>query len=136
MTRTPSGRAWFIAGLAAGDHTGVCGRPTPAVVASWQFEASDFLADSSGNGHTLIAGEAGSMPTASTDVSGSAGGSGSAYFDGSNGWLKTPATLDLSSYDAIRISAWIKPEGANTGRFSGSTEANVNTVTGGLRCRC
>ena len=130
MTRTPSGRAWFIAGLVAAIVQASV-TADAAVVASWQFEASDFLADSSGNGHTLIAGKAGSMPTASTDVSGSAGGSGSAYFDGSNGWIKTPATLNLSSYDAIRISAWIKPEGANTGVLW-EHGANVNTVTGGF----
>lgn len=85
------------------------------VIADWQFESGSFLGDSSGNGYTLVPGITGSTPTQSTDVSALAGGAGSASFDGVNDWLQTAKAIDLRSYNALRVSAWIKPESSTVG---------------------
>lgn len=88
----------------------------PGPIAWWRFEPGDFLADSSGNGHTLAAGPAGTnLPTSSTDVSPSAPGTGSALFNGTNTLAQTAAALDLSAYRRIRVSAWVKVDGTQAG---------------------
>jgi hypothetical protein len=106
------------------------------VIANWQFESGSFLGDSSGNGYTLVPGVTGATPAQSTDVSTLAGGAGSAYFDGVNDWIQTTKTIDLRSYNALRVSAWIKPQSSTSGilweqgptilKNAGSVNAVVN----------
>ena len=84
---------------------------TPAaaeLVAWYRFEPGNFLADSSGNNNTLTA-LAGSAVADVGDVGPSAGSRSSAYFDGIS-IMKTIANLDLSPYQQIRASWWMKNE--------------------------
>lgn len=60
------------------------------LVAFWQFDGKDFLADSSGNGHILI-----NRGAKQVD--------GTVSFDG-KGILQTKATLDLTPYAKVRVS--------------------------------
>ena len=72
------------------------------LVAYWQFEPDNFLADSSGNGHTL----ANNGATSVTDVAGPQGGAGSALFDGTD-IMQTVSTLDLSGYQSVTVT-WLQ----------------------------
>lgn len=84
------------------------------VVAKWQFDdGANFLNDSSGNGHHLTdAGIASfAAPTYSPDKPTSATGDGSAQFNGSTSFAQTVKPLDISRYDWVRFSYWMKVEG-------------------------
>jgi hypothetical protein len=60
------------------------------LVASWRFNSKDFLADSSGHGHTLI--NIGARPLNNT-----------AFFDGS-AMMRTTDSIDLTPYAKVRVS--------------------------------
>lgn len=70
------------------------------VVAHWRFEPGALTVDSSGNGHTLL--NAGVTEGAASPADGS---TGSARFNGAN-IMSTVETLDLSSYDRVRVTWW------------------------------
>lgn len=106
------------------------------VVAYWKFEGtgSTFLQDSSGNGNHLTnnGGVLGSNFVSSV-ASVANGSSQSAFFADAGGKnLFTTLNLDLSSYNAITVEAYIK------GNFLGGTgiiyehSANFNSHTGGV----
>lgn len=126
----------LLALMSAVAMIGVAQTAQAAVIADWRFESTNFLGDSSGHGYSLVAGTTESMPTQASDVSVLAGGAGSVYFDGVDDWLQAAKAIDLSSYNAIRVSAWIKPESSNSGilweqgptllKTSGSINAVVN----------
>ncbi|MDZ7615630.1 MAG: sialate O-acetylesterase [Patescibacteria group bacterium] len=80
-------------------------------IAYWRFEPDNLLADSSGNGHTLVNVNA----TSSSDVASGANGEGSVAFNGTNAYLKTAAALDLRPYRRVRLSYWQKVEGTTSG---------------------
>lgn len=67
---------------------------TNAVIAYWPFEASNGLADASGNGNALTG-------------DGVAFSDGTAFFGGAQ-TCKTANTLDLSPYSAITVEYFIK----------------------------
>ncbi len=96
------------------------------LIAEWKFDAGDLTGDSSGNGNTLLNY---GVTAAADDYDGAAGDSnGSAYFNGTDAWMMTLSTLDLSPYDAVRISWWMKHEGtadAVTILMEHSTNYNV-----------
>ncbi len=88
------------------------------MVAWWRFEqdnpltpgVNEFLADSSGQGNHLNV-HVGS-PTQSADVAPGAAGSGSAWLNGVGDLLRTVNTLDLSPYDQVRVSWWMRVQEA------------------------
>ena len=65
------------------------------VVAYWPFGTSGFL-DASGNGHAL------------TGENVANDGAGFVTFNGTNAFLKTTATLDLSSLEKATFECWVK----------------------------
>ncbi len=77
-----------------------------AVIAWYRFEPGNFLADSSGNGNTLQ--NTGAVIDIG-DVGGAGGSRASAYFDGAS-IMRTIANLNLSPYQQIRVSWWMKNE--------------------------
>ncbi|MCD4825097.1 MAG: PEP-CTERM sorting domain-containing protein [Phycisphaerae bacterium] len=80
------------------------------VIAFWEFESGALTTDSSGNGNTLATtGD----PTSVADKAAAAGGTNSVALDGSDA---LSVSLDLSSYDYIRVSWYMK-----TGSTSVST---------------
>lgn len=104
------------------------------VIAFWQFENGALTTDSSGNGHTLTsAGDPAS-------VAGGQGGSTNCVALDGNDALYTSSNLDLSSYDWIRVSWYMKITTAdvdiiyehssnfssNAGGIVGSTNENSN----------
>lgn len=88
-------------------------------IAFWRFEpnnplttgVNEFLLDSSGNGYTLTNVNA----TSSSDTASRADGEGSVAFNGTNAYLKTAKTLDLSPYRRVRLSYWQKVEETGDG---------------------
>jgi hypothetical protein len=93
------------------------------VIAHWRFESGNFLADSSGNGHTLTG-----TATPSVDVANASGGSGSALFNGATS-LQTAAALDLSSFGQLRVSFAMRNTSAALGVILEHT-ANYNSNEG------
>lgn len=81
-------------------------------IAWWRFEPGNFLADSSGNGNTLTT-LTGTPVVEVGDVGGAPGSRGSAYFDGSS-ILKTLGNLNLSPYQEIQVSWWMKVQDTAT----------------------
>lgn len=77
-----------------------------ALIAWYRFEPGNFLADSSGNGNTL-------QNTGATLAVGDAApgttSRASAYFDGAS-LMRTIANLNLSPYQQVRVSWWMKNE--------------------------
>ncbi len=80
-------------------------------IAFWRFEPGNLLADSSGNGHTLVNVNA----TSSSDTASGADGEGSVAFNGTNAYLRTATALDLSPYRRVRLSYWQKVEETGSG---------------------
>ncbi len=78
--------------------------PELYTIAKWSFEANAFLADSSGNGHTLA--NHGATPV--EDPHAGAPGTGVACFDGMDDWMATVDAIDLSLYSDLSISWWQK----------------------------
>ena len=86
------------------------------VIAHWRFgDDTDIYTDSSGNGHTLQS-WTGYVPASVADVGDSTGGNTySALFNGDDDVMGTVSNLDLSSYDYIRVSWWMKVTDENCG---------------------
>jgi hypothetical protein len=104
LTRTGLRALWVaVACLAA---LAAAGPASAATIAYWRFEPGNLLADSSGNGNTLTLASGAAVADVG-DVGLSAGSRASAYFNGSS-ILKTLASLNLSPYQQIRISWWMK----------------------------
>ena len=97
-----------------------------ATVAHWRFEPGAFLADSSGNGHTLSSTGA----TSVADVANASGGAGSALFDG-NDIMQTISTLDLSGIQQLRITWHQRVQNTNIGILF-EHSPNKNNAPGGF----
>lgn len=96
------------------------------IIAAWRFEASQFTADSSGNGNTLV----NSNVSASTDTPPGVGGT-SAYFNGSNASMYTASSLNLTPYNHIAISWWQKVQSTSVANVL-EHSTNYNNYNGGL----
>ena len=105
----------FLTGVVNADET----------IAWWRFDSANPWADSSGNGYDLM-----SMATSVAEDFDGAGteSQGSAYFNGTDSWAVTYNAVDLTSYDAIRLSWWMKVDGDNVGILF---EQSANYNTGG-----
>jgi hypothetical protein len=88
------------------------------VVAYWQFDGNNFLADSSGHGHTLI-------NRGSTQID------GTAAFDG-NATLSTVDSIDLTPYTKVRVSWSQKATATKTDQFVWEQTENFNAVVGAI----
>lgn len=122
-------RRWLcatLAGLIAAAFSAAAARAE--TVAYWKFESgSNFLADSSGNGHAL----ANNGATTSSDA---AVGSGSAQFNGS-AIMQTIGKLDLSPYKTVTVSWWQKSSSADDGilcEHTSDSSANGSDCYGGF----
>ena len=107
------------------------------VIAYWRFEGEGdaFLADSSGNGHTLTnnGGVAQSSDVCDgTGTATAADGSASAQFDGTDDSFQ--ASLDLRDYRHLRISWWQKCANPALGQYGLVYEhsANFNGAAGAI----
>ena len=89
----------FRAVVAAVPALALSGAASAVPIAEWRFEPGNFLADSSGNGHTL----SNSGAVSSTEVPAGIGSAGSAEFDGA-AIMRTVASMDLSGYESLNIS--------------------------------
>lgn len=93
-------------------------------VAYWQFENGDLTSDSSGNGNSLI--NLGATWVADDCDGEGTNSNGSVYFNGIDSWMTTLNTLNLSSYEAIRISWWMKAEKGSGIMFEQTSNFNEN----------
>ena len=74
-----------------------CSTGAAETIAYWRF-GDQGLNDSSGNGHALV--------NSNVDID----STGAAIFNGTNAWLETAETLDLSGYNKLTVECWMKPE--------------------------
>ncbi len=88
------------------------------VVAYWQFDGKDFLADSSGHGHTLV-------NHGVTQID------GTAAFDG-KAILSTVDSIDLTPYKRIRVSWQQKTASLATPQVAWEQSSNFNGVVGAI----
>lgn len=80
----------------------------------WRFEpGTDFLVDSSGNGNDLVVVPGTAAPTSTIRWDQSTG-AGAAFFNG-NSILRTRNVLPLGGASRIRVSAWVRVDGNQTG---------------------
>lgn len=100
------------------------------VIASWQFDGANFLADSSGNGHTLV-NTGDTANGGAVQSSDAAVGSGSALFNGT-AIMKTIDSIDLTPYEKVSVSWWMKATGIGSGGIGLVYEQspNYNDYTG------
>ncbi|MGH7980371.1 MAG: hypothetical protein ACREE6_13430, partial [Limisphaerales bacterium] len=97
-----------------------------ATIADWKFNEADPMADSSGNGNTLVLNGTGTY-TSDVDTN-DPGATNSITFDGAT-YLQTTTTLDLALYNAITIEFFAKytPSGGLEMFYA---QNNPNNVTG------
>ncbi len=103
------------------------------IVAFWRFEDGAFLADSSGNGHTLTASGDVAQSADVCDGSGAApaaAGSSSAFFDGDGDSFQTP--LNLSDYTQLRVSWWQKCAALSGDQMIFEHSANFTGTAGAI----
>lgn len=107
-----------VAGATFASVAQVCAVP----IAYWDFEPNAFLADSSGNGHTL----SNTGAVSSNQVPSGTGSTGSAEFDGAD-IMRTVNSLDLSGFESITVS-WYQfvDNGKVAIMFEHSPDTNTN----------
>ena len=99
-------------------------------VAVWQFETNGFLADSSGQGHTLTT----TGVTSSNDTPAASGGGSSAYLDGNQTIFETVGNVDLSAKTAVTIEWYMKTSQGSGPALIYETSDNYNNGPGRLLC--
>jgi hypothetical protein len=88
------------------------------VIADWQFDGKNFLADSSGHGHTLV-------NHGATQIDGTAAFNGNAI-------LSTVDSIDLSPYTKVRVSWSQKATSLKTDQIVWGQSENYNNVVGAI----
>ena len=106
----------FLASVAIADET----------IAWWRFDSDNPWADSSGNGNDLYAD---AVQSVTDDYDGTVTDSqGSVYFNRTSSWAMSYYPVDLSAYDAVRLSWWMK---ADSNALAVPIEQSVNYRAGG-----